>query len=175
MSSPRPESLLKCVDYNAYEAVKTASLTFVNFQQSDDKKTTEIIEPKHSKLSPEWVYKNQVQKVRSIPLSFDVWFKQYGEGRVSISWYDLQTTLRQLLPEDQVKPNHHCINVVDEPEKRAVDNKRFINKTLALIVKCPCGRNAPPPTPRLGGWELGDGILMVGSGNSLLDNGRYGG
>jgi 2-polyprenyl-6-methoxyphenol hydroxylase-like FAD-dependent oxidoreductase len=32
----------------------------------------------------------------------------------------LQTTLRQLLLEDQVKPNYRCINVVDEPEHGCV-------------------------------------------------------
>lgn len=114
---PNGLKALKYVDPNAYEAVKTASLTFVNSQQSDDDKTTELMEQKSPKASPEWVNKNfQGQRVRSISLSFDVWFKNYGEGRVSISWYDLQTTLRQLLPEDQVKPNHRCINVVDEQE-----------------------------------------------------------
>ena len=118
---PNGLKALKYVDSNAYEAVKKASLTFVNSQQFDDEKTTEVIEPKPLKASLEWVSKNfQGQRVRSIPLSFDVWFKNYGEGRVSISWYDLQTTLRQLLPENQVKPNHRCINVVDEPENGCV-------------------------------------------------------
>lgn len=118
---PNGLKALKHVDPNAYEAVKTASLTFVNSQQSDDDKITEVIEPNPPKASLEWVSKNfQSQTVRSISLSFDVWFKNYGEGRVSISWYDLQTTLRQLLLEDQVKPNHRCINVVDEPENGCV-------------------------------------------------------
>ncbi|SRR5579883_963806 len=114
---PNGLKALKYIDHNAYEAVKTASLTFVNSQPSDDEKNTEAIEPKPPKASPEWVSKNlQGQIVRSVSLSFDVWFKKYGEGRVSISWYDLQTTLRRLLPEDQVKPNHRCVNVVDEQE-----------------------------------------------------------
>ncbi|MBW4669857.1 MAG: FAD-dependent monooxygenase [Cyanomargarita calcarea GSE-NOS-MK-12-04C] len=114
---PNGLKALQYLDPNAYEAVKTASLTFINSQQSDDKKTTEVIEPKPPKPSLEWVSKNfQGQKIRSISLSFDVWFKNYGEGRVSISWYDLQTSLRQLLFQDQVKPNHRCINVVDEQE-----------------------------------------------------------
>lgn len=118
---PNGLKALKCVDSNAYQAVKTASLTFLNSQQSDDEKITDVIEPKPPKASLEWVSKNfQGERVRSISLNFDVWFKNYGEGRVSISWYDLQTTLRQLLPEDQVKPNHRCINVVDEPENGCV-------------------------------------------------------
>lgn len=118
---PNGLKALKYIDPNAYEAVKTASLTFINSQQSDDEQTTEAFEPKPPKASLEWVSKNfQGQIVRSISLLFDVWFKNYGEGRVSISWYDLQTTLRQLLAEDQVKPNHRCINIVDEPQNGCV-------------------------------------------------------
>jgi 2-polyprenyl-6-methoxyphenol hydroxylase-like FAD-dependent oxidoreductase len=114
---PNGLKALKYVDPHAYEAVKTASLTFTKYQPSDDEKSKAVIEPKLPKPSLEWVAKNfQGQRVRSISLSFDVWFSNYGEGRVSITWYNLQTALRQLLPEDQVKPNHRCINVVDEPE-----------------------------------------------------------
>jgi 2-polyprenyl-6-methoxyphenol hydroxylase-like FAD-dependent oxidoreductase len=111
---PNGLKALKYLDPNAYEAVKTASLTFVNSQLSNNDKNP-------SKPSLEWVVKNlRGERVRSISLSFDVWFNNYGEGRVSIPWYDLQTTLRKLLPEDQVKPNHRCINVVDEPENGCV-------------------------------------------------------
>ncbi|MEH2297462.1 FAD-dependent monooxygenase [Nostoc sp.] len=39
---------------------------------------------------------------------------------MSISWYNLQTTLRELLPQDRVKANHRCINFVNEPEKGCV-------------------------------------------------------
>lgn len=114
---PNGLKALKYLDPNAYAAVKTASLTFVNSPQSDKEQTTEASEKNPPKPSQQWVSKNlQGKLVRSISLSFDVWLKNYGEGRVSISWYDLQTTLKKLLPEDQVKPNHRCINVVDEPE-----------------------------------------------------------
>jgi 2-polyprenyl-6-methoxyphenol hydroxylase-like FAD-dependent oxidoreductase len=107
---PNGLKALKYVDPNAYEAVKTASITFANSQQSNNDKNP-------PKPSQEWVMRNlQGERIRSVSLSFDAWFKNYGEGRVSISWYDLQTTLRKLLPEDQVKPNHRCINVVDEQE-----------------------------------------------------------
>ncbi len=114
---PNGLKALKYVDANAYEAVKAASLTFINSQQKKDEKTTSDIEIKPNKGSSEWVFKNfQGQKVRSIPLQFDVWFQNYGEGRVSISWYNLQTALRQMLPEEQVKANHRCINIVHEQE-----------------------------------------------------------
>ncbi|MBU7582918.1 MAG: FAD-dependent monooxygenase [Nostoc sp. TH1S01] len=114
---PNGLKALKCVDPNAYEAVKTASLTFANSPQPDGEKKAQVMETNPPKPSQEWVSKNlQGKKVRSISLSFDVWLQNYGEGRVSISWYDLQSTLRKLLPEDKVKPNHRCINVVDEQE-----------------------------------------------------------
>jgi 2-polyprenyl-6-methoxyphenol hydroxylase-like FAD-dependent oxidoreductase len=73
------------------------------------------------KPAPKWSYRNlQGQVIRSISLSFDDWFQEYGEGRVSLAWYDLQTTLRQQLPQEIVKANHRCINVVDEPENNCV-------------------------------------------------------
>ena len=110
---PNGLKALRYLDPEAYEAVKKASLTFGNFQQSNNEKT----QKKPPLASQEWAIKNfEGQKVRSISLDFGVWLQKYGEGRVSISWYTLQTTLRQLLLEDQVKPNHRCINVVDEPD-----------------------------------------------------------
>ena len=41
---------------------------------------------------------------------------EYGGGRVSIAWYNLQTALRQLLPQEQVQANHRCVNVAEQPE-----------------------------------------------------------
>ncbi|QIR40755.1 FAD-dependent monooxygenase [Tolypothrix sp. PCC 7910] len=118
---PNGLKALKYLEPNAYEAVKTASLTFVNSPQFDKEQTTEVSEKNLPKPSQQWVSKNlQGKLVRATSLSFDVWLQNYGEGRISISWYDLQTTLRKLLPEDQVKPNHRCINVVDEPEMGCV-------------------------------------------------------
>ncbi|MEH1836983.1 MAG: NAD(P)/FAD-dependent oxidoreductase [Nostoc sp.] len=119
---PNGLKALKYLDPNAYEEVKKTGLDFLNPKQFNGQK---IIEPTQdqqpTKTSPQWVYKDlQGQIIRSISLSFDDWFKNYGEGRVSISWYDLQTTLRQLLPQDRVKANHRCINVVNEPENGCV-------------------------------------------------------
>ncbi|QLE54959.1 NAD(P)/FAD-dependent oxidoreductase [Nostoc sp. TCL26-01] len=102
---------LKYIDTDAYAAVKNAAFDFFNSQQliSQEKKT------------PQWSFKNlQGETIRSISLSFDEWLQDYGEGRVSIPWYVLQTTLRQQLPEDRVKANHRCIHVVDEPENECV-------------------------------------------------------
>ena len=97
---------LKCLDINAYTAVTQTTLSN---QQSP------------TKTPPAWSVKNlQGQLIRSISLSFNDWFEKYGEGRVSIAWYELQTILRNLLPPERVKANHRCINVIDEPELNCV-------------------------------------------------------
>jgi 2-polyprenyl-6-methoxyphenol hydroxylase-like FAD-dependent oxidoreductase len=119
---PNGLQALKLLDPNAYEEVKKTGLGLLNTKQSNDQKTVKPTQKQQPpKASPQWVYKNlKGEMIRSNSLSFDDWFKDYGEGRVSISWYNLQTTLRQLLPPDLVKANHRCINVVNEPEKGCV-------------------------------------------------------
>jgi 2-polyprenyl-6-methoxyphenol hydroxylase-like FAD-dependent oxidoreductase len=119
---PNGLKALKHLDPNAYEEVKKTGLGLLNNKQSNVQETVEANQKQQPpKSSPKWVYKNlQGETIRSNSLSFDDWFKDYGEGRVSISWYNLQTTLRQLLPQDRVKANHRCINVVNEPEKGCV-------------------------------------------------------
>ncbi|AFY47042.1 2-polyprenyl-6-methoxyphenol hydroxylase-like oxidoreductase [Nostoc sp. PCC 7524] len=105
---------LRYLDPHAYEAVKNAAFGLPNSQPSTQAQNS-------PKPSPKWGYKNfQGEKIRAISLSFDDWFQEYGEGRVSIAWYNLQTTLRQQLPPDIVKINHRCVNVVDEPENHCV-------------------------------------------------------
>ncbi|MCC5643663.1 FAD-dependent monooxygenase [Nostoc sp. CHAB 5824] len=119
---PNGLQALKHLDPNAYEEVKKNGLGLLNPKQSNDKETVESAQKQQPpKASPQWVYKNlQGEIINSISLNFDDWFQDYGEGRVSISWYNLQTTLRQLLPQDLVKANHRCINVVNEPEKGCI-------------------------------------------------------
>jgi 2-polyprenyl-6-methoxyphenol hydroxylase-like FAD-dependent oxidoreductase len=108
---------LKYLDPQAWEEVKNIGMGFLNPKQSNDEKVVE----KSPKNSPVWIYRNlQGEQVRSTPLGYDDWFKDYGEGRVSISWYALQTTLRNLLPQDKVKVNHRCINIQDETETGTV-------------------------------------------------------
>ncbi|XWK87762.1 MAG: NAD(P)/FAD-dependent oxidoreductase [Phormidium sp.] len=103
---PNGLTALKYLAADAYEAVKQASFKLFNSAPSQN-----------TKISSEWTHKNlQGEKIRSIPLGYDVWFQKYGEGRLSISWYELQTSLRNLLPSERVQPNHRCINLVDEPE-----------------------------------------------------------
>ncbi|MBH8551126.1 FAD-dependent monooxygenase [Nostocaceae cyanobacterium CENA357] len=119
---PNGLKAIKYLDPNAYEEVKKNAINFLNPPQPNYEKSVNIAPDKSPpKTSRQWVYKNlQGQPIRSIPLDFDDWFRDYGEGRVSILWYVLQTTLRHLLPQDKVKANHRCINVVDEPENGCV-------------------------------------------------------
>ncbi len=119
---PNGLQALKYLDPNAYEEVKKTGLGLLNSNQYNNQKTVEATQRKEPpKTSPQWAYKDlKGQTIRSTSLSFDDWFKDYGEGRVSISWYNLQTTLRQLLPQDRVKANHRCINIVNEPENGCV-------------------------------------------------------
>ncbi|NEO47808.1 MAG: FAD-dependent monooxygenase [Moorea sp. SIO4A3] len=100
---------------SAYEAVKKTGMEFLQKAQANQNPETTINKQKLPKTSPQWVVKNfKGEQIHSFYLSYEDWFKDYGEGRLSISWYDLQTTLRQQLPVEQVKANHRCINVVDE-------------------------------------------------------------
>ncbi|MDF5725380.1 MAG: NAD(P)/FAD-dependent oxidoreductase [Rhizonema sp. PD37] len=118
---PNGLKALKSLDFQAYEEVKKTGLEFFNQGQSSGEKTKTIQEQKPSKASSEWVTRNlQGQRISAISLKYDDWFKDYGEGRVPIPWYDLQTTLRNQLPQNQVKANHRCINIVDEPENGCV-------------------------------------------------------
>lgn len=52
--------------------------------------------------------------LRSMSQNFDDWLTKYGEGRVSIAWYDLQTCLRNCLPSEKILVNHYCTNFSEE-------------------------------------------------------------
>lgn len=80
-----------------------------------DKQAYHQIESKKSSQKRSWNQKNlQGQIIRSTLLDYEYWFNRYGEGRVTISWYDLQTTLRNLLPTEIVKANHRCVDVTED-------------------------------------------------------------
>lgn len=105
---PNGLKALKYLDRQAYEEVKKSSL---NVTQPNNSSTA----------SRKWFVRDlQGQPIRSFPLSYDEWLKNYGEGRLNITWFDLQTTLRKLLPSELVKPNHRCINIVYEQENESV-------------------------------------------------------
>jgi len=103
---PNGLKALKYIETQAYENIKEAGQKFNNPPEA---------------TASEWATRNvQGQKIRSFTMGYDEWLGKYGEGRVSISWYDLQTQLRMRLPGDRVKANHRCIQVVAEPDKRSV-------------------------------------------------------
>ncbi|PAX51866.1 FAD-dependent oxidoreductase [Brunnivagina elsteri] len=114
---PNGLKALKYIDEIACEEVKKAGMGYLNslFFKSKNQQDSVSSEAENPDSSPKWFSKNlQGEITHSIPLSYDYWHNNYGEGRVSISWYDLQTTLRNQLPEYLVKANHRCVNLVEE-------------------------------------------------------------
>ncbi|NEO55159.1 MAG: FAD-dependent monooxygenase [Okeania sp. SIO3B5] len=113
---PNGLKAVKYIDNQAYENIKETGQKFNNPPQPNPES-----ESKKNQPSLEWTTRNvKGQKIHSFPLAYDEYFRKYGEGRVSISWYDLQTQLRMLLPSDRLKINHRCVNVVAEPELKCV-------------------------------------------------------
>ena len=113
---PNGLKALKYTHTQAYENVKETGSKLNNQTQPNQETKAEKKQP-----APEWTLRNlNGQKIHSFSLEYNEFFEKYGEGRVSISWYDLQTQLRILLPEEVVKANHRCVNVVAEPELKCV-------------------------------------------------------
>ena len=99
---PNGLKALKYLAQPAYEEVKKAAGITT---QSEDS----------SQPSPKWFVRDLAgQKIRSIAINYSEWLQKYSEGRLNITWFDLQTTLRNLIPQEQVKANHRCINIVYE-------------------------------------------------------------
>ncbi|WP_094672136.1 NAD(P)/FAD-dependent oxidoreductase [Hydrocoleum sp. CS-953] len=110
---PNGLKALKYTHTQAYENIKETGNKLIQPNQETKAEKNQPV--------PEWATRNvNGQKIRSFSLGYDDFFQKYGEGRVSISWYDLQTQLRILLPEEVVKANHRCVNVVAEPELKCV-------------------------------------------------------
>lgn len=98
---------LKYLNTAAYEEVKKAA----GIKESSQ----------NSQPLPKWFVRNlQGEPIRTIALDFNEWFEKYSEGKLTISWFDLQTSLRKLIPPEQVKANHRCIDVVYESENECV-------------------------------------------------------
>lgn len=111
---PNGLKAIKALDFAAYEAVKKEGMRAFSPPPSNNETTT-ATGKKPARPSRQWVQINlQGQPIKSISLEYDDWLQEYGEGRVSISWYNLQTTLRNLLPSEQVRANHRCVDVVDD-------------------------------------------------------------
>ncbi|NJK30592.1 MAG: FAD-dependent monooxygenase [Acaryochloris sp. SU_5_25] len=114
---------IKYIDSEAYEKIKETA--FKGFQSPAQKPASGLGEFKEKPAPPKslWRQKNiQGDTTRSFPTDFQSWFDRYGEGRVSVSWFDLQTTLRSLLPPDIVQANHRCVHVEEEAEWVQIDS-----------------------------------------------------
>ena len=114
---PNGLKALKYIDKKAYQRIKTAGLDFTQARRR-------LSDGKESKTPQKrfWSQKNlQGKVIRTTPLDFDFWFEHYGEGRVSIPWYDLQTNLRSLLPSEIVKVDRRCIGLSQKSTYVEVD------------------------------------------------------
>ncbi|MEB3227973.1 MAG: NAD(P)/FAD-dependent oxidoreductase [Synechocystis sp.] len=70
------------------------------------------------KVEKYWYRKNlQGDITHAIPLSFPHWQQKYGEGRISLPWFSLQTNLRNLIDPAVIQTNHRCIEIETTPEE----------------------------------------------------------
>jgi 2-polyprenyl-6-methoxyphenol hydroxylase-like FAD-dependent oxidoreductase len=85
-----------------------------------------------------WYRKNlQGEVTHTIPLGFDYWQQKYGEGRISLPWFNLQTNLRNLLDPALIQANHRCINFAQTPHD----------------VRVYCEKNLKMPSNPFAHWE----------------------
>ena len=142
---PNGLKALKYIDERAYQRVKATGLELSQIHRQKSE-----VKQQNSPQKKFWYQKNlQGKVIRSIPLDFDDWFERYGEGRVSLPWYDLQTNLRNLLPSEIIKVNHRCVNLTQE--------------TPSVRIDCTCDdRIAPNPFAH---WQtpLSDKLADVNS------------
>ena len=52
----------------------------------------------------------QGQITHSTPLGFNDWREKYGEGRISLPWFKLQTNLRNLIDPCLIQINYRCVD-----------------------------------------------------------------
>ncbi|MGB5713668.1 MAG: NAD(P)/FAD-dependent oxidoreductase, partial [Waterburya sp.] len=110
VSGGRKSQALKCISEDAYPQIKTIGLGYIQARRENSEGEIEKGTKKRF-----WYQKNlQGEVIRTIPLDFDFWLNRYGEGRISIPWYRLQTELRNLLPSEIVKANHCCVDITPE-------------------------------------------------------------
>lgn len=138
---PNGLKALKYIDELAYLKVKEAGLEFRKppaHNNPDDENSASKQKTQPPKKA--WHHKNLEGKIiLSIPLDFDTWFNRYGEGRVSLSWFELQTTLRNLLPSEIVRANHRCVKVTKDG--------------TWVQISCVCDDRAPATNP-FAHWEM---------------------
>lgn len=108
---------IKYIAPNAYEQIKASRLGVSKPSSSS------VSQSQPAPATQRWCKRNlQGDILRSFPLDFQSWFDRYGEGRVSLPWFNLQTELRNLLPPEKVLANHRCVHIEDSPDWVRVDS-----------------------------------------------------
>ncbi|UJB69523.1 FAD-dependent monooxygenase [Acaryochloris sp. 'Moss Beach'] len=108
---------IKYIDPTAYEQIK-ASPSGVNKPSSSS-----VSQPQPAPEKQRWCQRNlQGEILRSFPTDFQSWFDHYGEERVSLPWFNLQTELRNILPPEKVLAKHRCVFIEDGPDWVRVDS-----------------------------------------------------
>lgn len=115
---------IKHIDTDAYEKIVEKALNTIQSSGSKPPTVNPVGKKEHSTPPPKklWRQKNiHGETTRSFSTDFQSWFDRYGEGRVNISWFDLQTNLRSLIPIEDIKANHKCIHIEEEEKWVRVD------------------------------------------------------
>lgn len=103
---PNGLKALKNLDEQAYLEVKKATGVVAQSANSHQ------VSPQFLR---QWYVRDlQGKVIRTIPLDYDDWLQKFGEGRLSLNWFVLQTCLRNLLPQDRILVNHRCVNIFDD-------------------------------------------------------------
>jgi len=65
-----------------------------------------------------WLRKNlQGQVTHAVPLGFNHWREKYGEGRISLPWFNLQTNLRNLIDPNLIQINYRFFDYQQTPDE----------------------------------------------------------
>lgn len=97
---------IKYIEPLAYENIKKTALPLTSDTSKDENVN-----------SKKWCSKDlEGNIIRETSLDFETWFNQYGEGRISVPWFELQKTLRDLLSSELIKINHRCISLQEKNE-----------------------------------------------------------
>jgi 2-polyprenyl-6-methoxyphenol hydroxylase-like FAD-dependent oxidoreductase len=120
---PNGLKALKQLSLKTYEAVKGTHTSPLQNQSIPEAKPTEQQTTPNTNRPSEskWFYRDITgQPIRSVVRDNDYWVQQYGEQRISTSWFELQSKLRECLPSDRVQVNHRCIGLYEEPSSGVI-------------------------------------------------------
>ena len=120
---PNGLKALKLLSFPIYEGVKGINALPLQTQSTTGTKPIgeQPSATNTSKSKPIWVYRDVAgEPIRSVPLTDEYWVQQYGEGRISTSWFGLQTKLRECLPPDWVRINHRCVGLREDTSSSVI-------------------------------------------------------